>query len=216
MKIIYCIAATYNSGGMERVLANKVNWLTRHAGVECIVVTSDQCGRKPFFEFDKRVRHIDLGINYEANNGRGFLNKLIGYPLRQWRHRRRLSALLRREKADITVSMFCNEAALLPDIKDGSRKLLEVHFSRFKRLQYGRTGVWAIADRLRSRGDLRTARRYDRFVTLTRGTWATGPMFPESRQSPMPCRSRHRLRPICRSAKCLPSDDCRIRKVSTG
>lgn len=24
-------------------------------------------GRKPFFEFDKRVRHIDLGINYEAN-----------------------------------------------------------------------------------------------------------------------------------------------------
>lgn len=178
MKIIYCIAATYNSGGMERVLANKVNWLTRHAGVECVVVTSDQCGRKPFFEFDKRVRHIDLGINYEANNGRGFLNKLIGYPLRQWRHRRRLSALLRREKADITVSMFCNEAALLPDIKDGSRKLLEVHFSRFKRLQYGRTGMWAIADRLRSRGDLRTARRYDRFVTLTREDMGYWPDVP--------------------------------------
>ena len=27
MKIVYNIAGTYNSGGMERVLSNKANWL---------------------------------------------------------------------------------------------------------------------------------------------------------------------------------------------
>lgn len=173
MKIAYCIAATYNSGGMERVLANKVNSLAAD-GTECLIITTDQHGRKPFFDMDPRVRHVDLGIDYEANNGTSFLNKLIHYPLRQIRHRRRLRAVLEREKPDITVSMFCNEAPLLPAIKAGGRKLLEVHFSRFKRLQYGRKGLWALADRWRSRRDLQTARRYDRFVVLTeedRGYW---------------------------------------------
>ena len=51
---------------------------------------------------------------------------------------------------------------------------LEIHFSRFKRLQYGRHGFWALADRLRSQNDVRLARRYDRFVVLTeedKGYW---------------------------------------------
>lgn len=173
MKIAYCIAATYNSGGMERVLANKVNSLAAD-GTECLVITTDQRGRKPFFRMDPRVRHIDLAIDYEANNGGSFLNKLVNYPLRQLRHRRRLRDVLEREQPDITVSMFCNEASLLPAIKAGGRKLLEVHFSRFKRLQYGRRGLWALADRWRSRRDLSTARRYDRFIVLTeedRGYW---------------------------------------------
>lgn len=173
MKIAYCIAATYNSGGMERVLANKVNSLTAD-GTECLIITTDQHGRKPFFDMDSRVCHIDLGIDYEANNGASFFSKLVNYPLRQLRHRRRLRAVLEREKPDITVSMFCNEASLLPAIKAGGRKLLEVHFSRFKRLQYGRKGLWALADRWRSRRDLHTACRYDRFVVLTeedRGYW---------------------------------------------
>ena len=43
MKILYSIAGTYNSGGMERVLANKANWLVAH-GHEVIIVTTDQRG----------------------------------------------------------------------------------------------------------------------------------------------------------------------------
>ena len=40
MKIVYCIAGTCHSGGMERVLANKANYLARH-GFEVVVVTTD-------------------------------------------------------------------------------------------------------------------------------------------------------------------------------
>ena len=36
MRIVYCIPATSNSGGMERVLARKVNYLTEQ-GHELIV-----------------------------------------------------------------------------------------------------------------------------------------------------------------------------------
>ncbi len=167
MKIIYCIAATYNSGGMERVLANKANWLAEH-GHQVTIVTTDQAGREPFFRMHPAIRHYDLDINYEANNGGHFFTKLLAFPLKQWRHRRRLRLLLRQLNPDITISMFNNDASLLASIPEGGAKLLEVHFSRFKRLQYGRKGLWALADRYRSRKDAATARRYDRFVCLTR------------------------------------------------
>ena len=71
MKIVYCIAGTYNSGGMERVLANKANYLAVH-GYEVVIITTDQRGKQPFFDLDRRIRCHDLGINYEENNGKSF------------------------------------------------------------------------------------------------------------------------------------------------
>ncbi len=173
MKIVYTIAATYNSGGMERVLANKANWLVRN-GYEISILTTDQKARNSFFELDPEIKVYDLGINYEENNGKSFLNKLIHYPFKQWRHKKALQRLLPELKADVVVSMFCNDASILPKIQDGSRKVLEIHFSRFKRLQYGRKGIWKLADELRSRNDLRVVSKFDKFVVLTeedKGYW---------------------------------------------
>lgn len=173
MKIVYCIAGTCNSGGMERVLANKANYLVKH-GYEIVIVTTDQRGQKPFFPLDKQIQCYDLGINYEENNDGSFLNKLIHYPFKQYRHQKRLSALLKKLKADIVISMFCNDASFLPSIQDGSHKILEIHFSRFKRLQYGRKGLWKLADEYRSKQDVKIASRFEHFVVLTeedKGYW---------------------------------------------
>ena len=166
MRIVYCIAGTYNSGGMERVLANKANWLVQN-GYEVSVLTTDQKGRTSFFEMDSKIKLYDLGVNYEDNNGMSFLNKLLHYPFKQWKHRRALMKVLSELKADVVISMFCNDASILPKIKDGSKKVLEIHFSRFKRLQYGRTGIWKLADELRSKNDLRVVSKFDKFIVLT-------------------------------------------------
>lgn len=177
MKIIYCIAGTCHSGGMERVLANKANYLTRH-GYEVVIVTTDQQGLPPFFPLAEQIRCIDLGGNYEENNGKSFANKLLHYPLKQYRHKKRLAAILKREKPDITVSMFCNDAGFITRINDGSKKVLEIHFSKFKRLQYNRKGLWRLADLWRSKQDEKTVRRFDKFVVLTeedKGYWGNLP-----------------------------------------
>ena len=177
MKIIYCIAGTCHSGGMERVLANKANYLTGH-GYEVVIVTTDQQGLPPFFPLAEQIRCIDLGINYEENNGKSFANKLLHYPLKQYRHKKRLAAILKREKPDITVSMFCNDAGFITRINDGSKKVLEIHFSKFKRLQYNRKGLWRLADLWRSKQDEKTVRRFDKFVVLTeedKGYWGNLP-----------------------------------------
>ena len=68
MKIVYCHCSVYNPGGMERVLLNKVRWLSERLGWEVIVVTTDQQGRPPFYGFPAEVRFCDLGINYSLDN----------------------------------------------------------------------------------------------------------------------------------------------------
>lgn len=166
MKILYNIAGTCHPGGMERVLANKTNYLVNH-GMEIVIVTTDQQGLPAYFPLDKRIRCIDLHINYEENNGKSLLNKLLHYPLKQWKHKKRLTKVLMQERPDITISMFNNDAGFITDIKDGSKKLLEIHFSKFKHLQYNRKGLWRLVDLWRTGQDKKIIRRFERFVVLT-------------------------------------------------
>lgn len=167
MRIVYNIAGLYRPSGMEKILTDKANWLAAH-GYEVTIITTEQKGRPDAFPLDSRIARRDLAIGYEDNNGASLWNKIVHYPLKQYRHRRRLTRALMEIRPDITVSMFCNEQSFLPSVKDGSRKVLELHFSRLKRLQYGRRGLWGLVDRLRSSNEVRQVRRFDRFVTLTR------------------------------------------------
>ncbi len=162
---------------MERVLSMKANWLVEH-GYEVVLVTTEQHGRQPFFPLDSRIRCIDLPIGYEDNNGSSLLNKIVNYPLKQRRHRWALTSLLLKEHPDVTVSMFCNDADFITSIPDGSKKVLEVHFSRFKRLQYQRRGLWGVVDSYRSKREVKIAKGFDRFVVLTeqdRAYWGALP-----------------------------------------
>jgi len=177
MKIVYCIAGTFNSGGMERVLAIKANWLVNH-GHEVHVITTDQCGRAPYFLMDARIIQHDLNILYDTTVPKNLVGKLLTYPSKQIAHRKKLAILLKQLKADVVISMFDHEASFLYKIDDGSMKVLEIHFSRFKRQQYGRKGIWGWINRMRSQQDLAIAKRYDRFVVLTeedRGYWGALP-----------------------------------------
>lgn len=178
MKLIYCTHSTYNPGGMERVLLNKVTYFSHLPGWEVAVVTTDQHQRPPFYPFPEKVRMTDLGINYSEDNGKGAWKKITGYLRKRKEHKRKLTALLLKEKPDIVVSLYPSESSFIPDIKDGSKKVLELHYCKFFRLQYGRKGLLGWIDKLRTRQDEQIVRRFDKFVVLTnedRGYWGNLP-----------------------------------------
>lgn len=178
MKLIYCIHSLYNPGGMERVLVNKVSYLVRQMGWEVAIVTTDQHQRPVFYPLPEEVRLIDLDINYSEDNSKGTFRKIGGYLRRRRLHRQRLTEVLMREKADIVVSLYPSESSFIPEIKDGSKKVLELHFCKFFRLQYGRKGLMGLIDRIRTWQDERLVRRFDKFVVLTeedRGYWGALP-----------------------------------------
>jgi glycosyltransferase involved in cell wall biosynthesis len=163
---------------MERVLLNKVHYLVERHGYDITIVTTDQNGRAPFYPFPEKVKMVDLGINYSEDNAKGVFTKILNYLRKRRVHRQRLTELLMRERADIVVSLYPSESSFIPYIKDGSKKVLELHFNKFFRLQYNRTGLLGLIDRWRTRQDERIVRRFDRFVVLTeedKGYWGDMP-----------------------------------------
>lgn len=167
MKILYQIHSTYNPGGMERVLLNKVRYFVEEKGWEVVVVTTDQHSRPSFYPFPEDVKMIDLGINYSDDNGKPFHKKLFGYFRRRLEHRKRLVALLEQERPDIVDCFYPGESSFVPSLKDGSRKVMELHQSKLFHYQYNRSGLMGLADKVRAWMDERMVRKFDRFVVLT-------------------------------------------------
>lgn len=189
MKLLYCICSLYNPGGMERVLLNKVTWLVREKGWKIVIATTDQHSRPPFYPFPEEVRMIDLGINYTDDKDKNTFKKIVGYWQRRRIHKKRLTALLKNEHPDITVSLYPSESSFIPDIKDGSKKVLELHQGKYFRLQYNRSGLIGLIDRLRTKQDEKIVRKFDRFVVLThedKGYWGKLPNIEVIENAAMP------------------------------
>ena len=178
MKIIYCTHSLCNPGGMERVLVNKVTYLVEKLHWDVSIVTTDQKERAVFYPLPKGVRMTDLGINYSDDNAKHPIGKIFGYLLKRRTHRKRLTELLMKEKADMVVSLYPSESSFIPKIKDGSKKVLELHYCKFFRLQYGRSGLLGWIDRWRTKQDERIVSRFDKFIVLTKedkGYWGNLP-----------------------------------------
>ena len=163
---------------MERVLLNKVAYMVERYGWDITIVTTNQSGRPPFYPFPEGVKIVDLGVNYSAGDAEGAVKKIFTYFQKRRQHKRALTEFLMRERADVVVSLFPSESSFIPDIKDGSKKVLELHFNKFFRLQYNRGGVIGMLDRFRTWQDERLVRRFDKFVVLTeedKGYWGALP-----------------------------------------
>lgn len=181
MRIAYCIPSCYNSGGMERVLSLKANYLADKMDYEVFIITTGQKNNKPYYPLSPKIQLIDLGINYSDIEHLPLYKKIHWVFIKRYKHRKLLSRTLYQLKADIVISMFTHELPFLYKIKDGSSKVLEIHFSQqFRTLHnlYNHAnwivrllGCWL------NHRDQISARKYDRFVVLTREDKATWKNF---------------------------------------
>lgn len=170
MKICYFIPSLYNSGGMERVLTVKANYLVENFGHNVWIVTSEQFNRPIYYQLNKKisVKHFDIPLHASYPH-----LKLLSYFFYQKstkKFKNQLSDFLKEEKFDICVSMAeGREFHFLPDLKDGSVKIAEFHFSNFYFTKNFAVGniikkVWR---KILYRKFSNAAKKYKHFVVLT-------------------------------------------------
>lgn len=154
MRLAYCIHSLNLSGGIERVLTTKANYLADVLGYEVHIITARQKGRKEFFPLSERIIRHDLDAN-----DRMFLFK----------YRKRLDTLLGKIRPDFTVTVCDNSLYALTRCTDGSVKVGEFHFSHEKFLmKYGNNVFGRMYASLRTRRLENAVRKLDRFVVLTK------------------------------------------------
>ncbi|KRD63894.1 hypothetical protein ASE40_00665 [Flavobacterium sp. Root935] len=152
---------------MERVLSNKVNYLSQLPNYEVYIITTGQRNRPHFYEISSKVKCIDLGINYSETTDGNILVRVFKSFKKYLFHKAKLKQILFEIKADIVVSMFTNDVNFLYAIKDGSKKVLEIHFSREFRLLANRKGITRLLDLYMTNRNDKIVTKYDRFVVLT-------------------------------------------------
>ena len=149
------------------MLLNKVRYFVEEKGWEVTVVTTDQHDRPSFYPFPEGVKMIDIGVNYSDDNGKAFHKKLFGFIKRRRLHEKKLKVLLDQLRPDVVDCFYPGECSFVPSIKDGSKKVMELHQSKLFHHQYNRSGLMGLADKVRARMDEKLVRRFDRFVVLT-------------------------------------------------
>lgn len=170
MKIAYCIPGIYNPGGMERVLATKVNYLVAKAGYDITIITTER-GDKPYFELDGRVKLVNFSLNFNAHYNLPLLKKSwLHYRLLRC-YKRKLEKFLNENHIDICVSMCGKEIEFLSRLKCNCIKIAEFHSmldyrAKILSSQYGRM-MGNLLGRYLTQDFIRSTKKLTRFVVLT-------------------------------------------------
>lgn len=156
---------------MERVLSLKANYLADKLNYDVYIITTGQKNNKPFWELSPRITLIDLDINYDELETSNLLRKIISGIYKRYRHKKILNKILCQLKADIVVSMFTHELPFLYKMRDGSKKVLELHFSKkFRTLhnKYNHVNLLTkILGQYLNYRDCKAAKHYKKFIVLT-------------------------------------------------
>lgn len=130
LKIVYCTPAIYSSGGVERVVTLKANYLVEHYDYQVTLIVTEGQGRTSFFPLSDRIEVINYELNFEELWTASFLKKVYLYIKKRRKYKHLLSLDLNRIGADITISTLRREINFLTRIQDGSKKVGELHVNR--------------------------------------------------------------------------------------
>ena len=130
LKLVYVTPALYMAGGVERVLTLKANYFAEHFGYDITIILTEGKNKPLFYPLSEKIKVVNLDINFEELWSCSFAKKVVVYLRKQRLFRKRLSAELNRIGPDITISLLRREINFINEIKDGSRKIGELHINR--------------------------------------------------------------------------------------
>ena len=130
LKIVYVTPALYMAGGVERVLTLKANYFAEHFGYDITIILTEGKDKPLFYPLSDKIKVINLDIGFEELWTCSFAKKVFVYLKKQRQFKKTLTKELMRLRPDITISLLRREINFINDIKDGSRKIGELHINR--------------------------------------------------------------------------------------
>ena len=164
MRLIFCIQGIFNSGGMERVLINRVNYLYSNYGYEILIITTDQKNRESFYKAEKEIEIKDLEINYLDNKKEKFFKRIYLYLKNQNKHKKRLQKIVNEYAPDFIIAMGDEERFVVPKLKTKAKKVLEHHLERNAIFREKRSILYRIKDIIFSKKEEKLVNEYDKFL----------------------------------------------------
>ena len=129
-KIVYCTPALYSAGGVERVVSVKASYFADVYGYDVTIIITEGKGRESFFPLSSKVDVINLNLGFEELWKASFIKKIFLYLKKQRQFKKLLKQELIRIRPDFTISVLRREINFLNEIRDGSRKIGELHVNR--------------------------------------------------------------------------------------
>lgn len=172
LKIAICLPSLHLVGGMEKVLTIKSNHFAEVFGYDVTIILTDSKEKAPYFTLSKKVRVINLDIDFENIRPYSLLIKILLYLYKQVLFRNRLSKLLNTIKPDITISMLRREINFITYIKDGSKKIGEMQFNRLNYRNFDMSDRFLFIKHILSKIWMKqlifNLKRTDKFVVLSK------------------------------------------------
>ena len=118
------------AGGVERVLTLKANYFAEQLGYDITIILTEGRNLPLFYPLSDKVKVVNLDLGFEELWHCSFLKKVYLYLKKQRQFKQKLRDELMRIKPDITVSLLRREINFITGIKDGSKKIGELHINR--------------------------------------------------------------------------------------
>ena len=177
LKLVYITPALYMAGGVERVLTLKANYFAEHFGYDITIILTEGKGKPLFYPLSNKIKVINLNIGFEKLWTCSFIRKIFVYLKKQRQFKKALTKELMCIRPDITISLLRREINFINDIKDGSRKIGELHVNRANYRNYSTEKVCFIKKlfaKFWSSNLLHHLQKLDKLVVLTdrdRDSW---------------------------------------------
>lgn len=168
-KIVYCTPALYSAGGTERVVSVKASYFAEQLGYDVTIIVTEGNKGNSFFPLSEKVKVINLGLGFEDLWNKPFFKKICLYIKKQRKYKKLLTQELLAIRPDITITTLRREINFINEIKDGSRKIGELHLSRtnYRGVEDRESNLFkSFFSRWWKRTVLSNLQRLDRFVVL--------------------------------------------------
>lgn len=172
MNLLYCIPHLYNSGGMERVLTQKVNWLAAHTDYTITIVTTEPTPTgtpKCYFPLSEKVQVVELNIDFNADYTKPLLLKYYAHMRRMRAYKRALTEYIVQHGIELCISLGGKEIAFLRHLP--CRTIAEMHFAMDQRRQLieanHKSLFWSLVGEVRTRQLVQAVKPLERLVVLT-------------------------------------------------